>query len=260
MLRILLLAVTVAVLAATGDGIAAHAVASDDRTAEARDAVVDLNSAIVQEKYALHAIQNGSFADADHAISNSIRALAAVNAGATRMLDDDLPGLPDSGWKDVQENASFADSYWDQHALHYIHENRNDQTFIDGWIKGALAAKEKALKAATYLAHPPCTELFNVAGPVLVGGVAQGPAQLTVGLSCPIQVATFELEVPGATFQSCDGSGHVCTIAGDIVTLNVGGAKTATMTLDTENVDAETKGEGDIIPIAGDTVVVDEIM
>jgi hypothetical protein len=259
-LRILLLAVTVAVLAAAGDGVAAHAAASDDRTAEARDAVVDLNSAISQEKYALHAIQNGSFADADHAISNSIRALAAVNAGATRMLDDDLPGLPDSGWMDVQKNASFAASYWDQHAIHYMHEKRKDPTAMDGWINGALAAKEKALKAAKLLAHPPCGELFNLQGPIMVNGVAQGPAQLTVSLSCSVPIATFDLEIPGATFQSCDGSGQVCTIAGYIVTLKVGGAKTATMTLDTENVDPETKGEGDVIPIAGDSVVVDETM
>ena len=178
---------------------------------------------------------------------------------ADRMLADDLPGLPDTGWTKIKHFADFANSYYDQESLHHLFHNLKTEDTI-GWIRGAIAKKNAALKVANYLAHLPCTELVNLRGPIMVNGVAQGPWQLTLSFSCTVAIDEVEVEIPDAEIQSCDGSGHACAVNGDLVTLHASDSKTATMTLDTENVGDGNHFTSDVVPIAGDSVVVDEIM
>lgn len=256
---LLILAAAAVLLVAAGDGLAARAAARDDRATAARAAVVDLRSAISQEYYAIHAIDSDSIHNAAAAITNSERALSAVSEMADTMLADDLPGLPDTGWKKVKHYTDSADSYYDQEALYHLHHDMKPEDAAR-WIRGAITKKNAALKVVNYLAHPPCTELVNLRGPIMVNGVPQGPSQLTLSFSCTVAINEVEVDIPNAAIQSCDGSGDACAVNGDLVTLHAGDSKTATMTLDTENVGDGDHFASDIVPIAGDTVVVDEIM
>jgi len=258
--RILLTLAAVAVLAVSaGDGFAARAAARDDRTKAASDAVVDLRSAIAQERYAIHAVDTGNRAGAIEAVVHSQDALAAVSAMADRMLADDLPGLPDTGWAKVKRDTALADSHYDLDALLHLRHHLSDEDTIH-WIRSAITAKGKALSVAKYLAGPPCSELVNVRGPIMVNNVPQGPWVLTLSFSCSVAVDVVDVDIPGADIQSCDGDGQPCTVNGDLVKLKAGGDKTPTMTLDTENIGGGEHFVEDVVPIAGDTIVVDETM
>jgi hypothetical protein len=261
-LRLLLPIVAIAVLAAAGSGVVAHATTRDDRESAAAAAVVNLKSAIAQETYARHAVQEGLFNDALTALHRSKAALDDVETGATKILHSDPAWMNDPGWKKLQTDSEKAAFYYDPYAMLAIRERRGEN-WIAGYINGALQAKDKALQAANALAKPPCVQVINLQGPITVNGVAQGEPQLTISLSCKVVIATLKIETPGQTVDSCSDPGHQCTIANSSdVTVQAGGSKDPSVTIQGSTLADGEEVIVDVVPIAGDSssYISDDVM
>jgi len=260
-LRHLGLLAVAAVIAGTPVG-AAHATMRDDRQDKANADVVDLKSAIVQERYAIHAIEQGtaeSSKNALQALENSRSALAAVDSDAAKILYSDPSWMSDLDWRDIKTDAAAAAYHYDPYAMLHIRDHLGEKETVST-IESALKDKEKALAAASALAKPPCTELLNLQGPFMVNGVAQGEPQLTISLDCSQRIRTLKIETPSETIDTCTDPGQTCGIAnGSDVTAQAGESKDPSVTLKGP---ALADGEEVIVEIKGDSTdyIVDEVM
>ena len=259
-MRLWLLPLLAATAALAGAGSVAHATTRDDRQDKAAADVVNLRSAIVQETYAIHAVEQGSFDDALTALAHSKAALAAVDEGAASILYSDPTWMGhDSGWSNLKTDAQRAASYYDPYAMLYIRDHRGDAEIVS-WINSALKFKNKALQAANALAKPPCAQLLNLQGPFVVNGVAQGEPQLTISLRCSEGIKMVKIGTPGETLDSCTDAGQACTIAnGSDVTAGAGGGKDMSVTIKGP---ALADGEKAIVEIVGDSssYISDDVM
>jgi hypothetical protein len=240
----------------------APAAMSDDREAKAAADVVNLNSAIVQERYAIHAVEQGtpeSHKNALEALGNSSRALAAVDSTAADILYSDPMWMSDPEWSAIKTDVARAATYYEPRAMMYLREDHPSAQIVR-WINGALEYKEKALAAAEALAKPPCTELLNLRGPFVVNGVAQGEPQLRISLACTQHIKSLKIDTPNETVDACTNPGLGCAIAnGSRVTVQTGESKDPSVVLKGP---ALADGEEVIVEIKGDSIdyVVDEVM
>jgi hypothetical protein len=240
----------------------APAAMRDDREAKAAADVVNLRSAIVQEQYAIHAIEQGtpeSKQNALDAIHNSNRALAAVEESASNILYSDPGWMNDPGWDAIKTDVGRAAYFYEPRAMMFLREDHPASEVVR-WIEGALKYKEKALAAASALAKPPCVELVNLQGPFMVNGVAQGEPQLTIGLTCTQGIKSLKVETPHETVDACTNPGHACAIThGSDITAEAGDSKDPSVTVKGP---ALADGEEVIVEIKGDSIdyIVDEVM
>jgi hypothetical protein len=240
----------------------APATTQDDREAKATADVFNLKSAIVQEQYAIHAIQLGtkdSTENAFDALYNSRKALAAVDVTASQILYFDPAWMNDIAWEDIKNDVGRAAYFYDPRALTYLRDNRPASEIV-GTIEKALKYKEQALVEASALVKPPCTELLNLRGPFMVNGVAQGEPQLTISFDCTQAIKSLKIETPKATIDKCADPGHACGITqGSHVTVQTGESKDPSVSVQGP---ALAEGEEVIVEIKGDSMdyVVDDVM
>jgi hypothetical protein len=215
----------------------------------------DLGDALKLERDALQLSNAGEDADARSELENARGLIVAAEPAAEWMSAP--PVLALRGRDDPWE--SFEDDIYDIDNLDKLASHEKGSR-----LRSALeAANLKKLAAyalvSNELAHPDCAEIINRQGPLVVDNVPQGPTTVTVDFACKQRIDEFFIALPTISAMQALASppAQSATIedGGELIKVDVDGAKSGGVTFETTpDAAAGDKVDGEVVPIAGDSV------
>jgi hypothetical protein len=253
-MRVLAPAVALASMLVLAFAAAAPATVNDDvRAAALHNVDGNLGDAIKLEQNAVYLVDHGNEAGARSEIKNSERLLnKALPAADALTTPPELRQFapPDTSWDRVGENTRSALS-WDKRAL------EQSGGALATYVGIALKKKEAVYSLVhAEIAHPMCSELINLQGPITVNGAPLSGSRLSVDVACsrPVSQLIVVLPLTVVTKIYLDG-GAVSGILSqaDVMKIKMGG-KSGGVTVDTvKPITGTQEVESEIVPIAGDS-------
>jgi hypothetical protein len=223
----------------------------DVRTTALHTVRTSVEDALALEGNALKQWNAGNKAQAAKELENAEKLLEGALPAADALTPPlDLSHyVPDNSWERLGKNMRDI-IYWDKRAL-----EKGANFHYDILL---TATKKHAVYTLVNneLTHPVCLEAINLQGPITVNGVPQGHSQLSVDVSCTRPVQKFVLLTPNELIQKLDADNAAmkATLIGPhVVELDMGGAESGGVTIQTQPDAAPNAPVDDIVEIKGDS-------
>jgi hypothetical protein len=225
----------------------------DVRGVALENAKNDLTTAKKAEYLAYHAFKAGRVAEGIRDIKASEASVAEANGPVHYLEVPPAFGeiFPKDPWKNIVEN-------WDN--IRFFDEKAmGPNVAIAKRVQYLLAASEKKNDlidlVTAELAHPPCVQVTDVRGPIVVNGVPQGKATLSVEVSCTKPVDEVDLVLPGLTIDQMQAdNGDKAMLQGAILkVIGDGTSKQVGVTIQTSPDPAKGDQIDEVIEIKGDS-------
>jgi hypothetical protein len=223
----------------------------DVRTTALHTVRTSVEDALALEGNALKQWNAGNKAQAAKELENAEKLLdgALPAADALTPTLDLTHYVPDNSWERLGRNMRDI-IYWDKRAL------EKGASFHYDILLAATKKHDVYTLVNNEITHPACLEAINLQGPITVNGVPQGSSQLSVDVSCTRPVQKIVILTPTEAIKQMvtDGGAKAAVLkAANVVEVDLNGAKSGGVTMQTQPDAAPSAPVDDIVEIKGDS-------